>query len=52
MSTKKQKSQAFTYVNMYPTSLQGRNTGPARQVKCKIDSGAGTSLMSLDEYKK
>ena len=48
----KQKSQAFTFVNMYPTSLQGKNTGPAKQVKCKIDSGAGANLMSLDDYKK
>ena len=48
----KQKSQAFTFVNMYPTSLQGKNTGPAQQFKCKIDSGAGASVMSLDDYKK
>ena len=52
MSTKKQKSQAFTFVNMYPTNLQGKNTGPAQQFKCKIDSGAGANLMSLDDYKK
>ena len=37
---------------MYPTSVQGKNTGPAKQVKCKIDSGAGTNVMSLDDYKK
>ena len=48
----KQKSQAFTFVNMYPTNLQGKNTGPAQQFKCKIDSGAGANLMSLDDYKK
>ena len=48
----KQKSQAFIFVNMYPTSVQGKNTGPAKQVKCKIDSGAGANLTSLDDYKK
>ena len=48
----KQKSQAFTYVNMYPTSVQDKNTGPVKQVKCKIDSGAGANVMSLDNYKK
>ena len=48
----KQKSQAFTFVNMYPTSLQGKNTGPAQQFKCKIDSGAGANAMSLDDNKK
>ena len=48
----KQKSQAFTFVNMYPTSLQGKNTGLAQQFKCKIDSGPGANLMSLDDYKK
>ena len=37
----KQKSQAFTFINIYPTSLQGKNTGPAQQFKCKTDSGAG-----------
>ena len=40
-----QKSQAFTFINIYPTSLQGRNTGPTQQVKCKIDSGAGAKVM-------
>ena len=48
----KQKNQAFTYINIYPTSLQGKNSGPAQQVKCKIDSGAGANVMSLDDYKK
>ena len=48
----KQKSQAFTYVNMYPTSVQIKNTGPAKQVICKMDSGAGASVMSLNDYKK
>ena len=24
----KQKSQEFTFINIYPTSLQGKNTGP------------------------
>ena len=47
----KQKSQVFTYVNIYPTSVQGKNAGPAKQVKCKIDSGAGANVMSLDDYK-
>ena len=51
MSTK-QKSQAFTYINIYQTSLQGKNTGPGQQAKCKIDSGAGANVMSLDDYKK
>ena len=49
---KTQKSQAFTFINIYPTSLQDKNTGPAQQVKCKIDSGAGANVMSLDVYKK
>ena len=29
----KRKSQAFTFVNMYPTSLQGKNTGPSPAVQ-------------------
>ena len=37
---------------MYSTSVQGKNTGPAKQVKCKIDSGAGANLMSLNDYQK
>ena len=37
---------------MYPTSLQGKNAGSAKQVKCKIDSGAGANVMSLDDSKK
>ena len=48
----KQKSQVFTYVNIYPTSLQGRNIGQARQVKCKTDSGAGANVMSLGDHKR
>ena len=47
-----QKSQAFTFINKHPTSLQGKNTGPVQQFKCKIDSGAGANVMSLDDYKK
>ena len=48
---KKQKCQAFTFINIYTTSLQGKNTGPAQQFKCKIDTGAGANVMSLDDYK-
>ena len=48
----KQKNQAFTFINIYPTSLQGKNTGPSHQFKCKIDTGAGANVMSLDDYKK
>ena len=48
----KQKSQAFTFVSVYPTSVQGKNTGPAQQFKCKIDSGAAANVMSLNDYKK
>ena len=48
----KQKSPAFTFINIYPTSLQGKNTRPAQQFKCKIDTGAGANVMSLDDYKK
>ena len=48
----RKKSQAFTYVNMYLTSSHGRNTGSVQQVKCKIDTGAGANVMSLDDYKK
>ena len=48
----KQKSQAFTFINIYQTSLQGKNTGPAQQFKCKIDTGAGANVMSLDDYKE
>ena len=32
--------------------MQGKNTGPAKQVKCKTDSGAGANVMSLDDYTK
>ena len=48
----KQRIQTFTYISIYPTTLQGRNTGPAQQVKWKIESGAGANVMSLDDYKK
>ena len=41
----KQKSQAFSFINIYPTSLQGKNTGPAKQFKCKIDSVARANVM-------
>ena len=48
-----QKSHTFTYVNMYPTSLQGKNACPAQQVKCKIDSAeAVANVLSLGDYKK
>ena len=36
----------------YPSSLQGENTGPVQQFKCKTDSEAGANVMSLDDYKK
>ena len=47
----KQKSQAFTFINIYPTSWQGKNTGPTQQFKCKIDSGAAANVMSLHDCK-
>ena len=50
----KQKSQTFTYVNMFPTNRQDRNTGPSREMKYKIDNEAAAeaNLMPLDDYKK
>ena len=48
----KQKSQVFTFMNIYPNSLQGTNTGPAQQIKCKIDSGAQANVISLHGHKK
>ena len=39
------KSQAFFYVDMYPTGRKGSYTGPAKQVKCKEDCGAMANIM-------
>ena len=52
MSTKNRKARHSHSLNIYPTSLQGKNTGPAQQFKCKIDTGARANVMSLDDYKK
>ena len=41
-----------SHVNMFPTNRQAKNTGPSIKMKCKIDTGAGANLMSLDDYKK
>ena len=30
---------------------KGKNTGPSREMNCKIDNGGRTNLMSLDDYK-
>ena len=37
---------------MFPTNRQGINTGPSREMKCKIDIGEGANMISLDDYKK
>ena len=45
------KSQGFVYVDMYPTDRQGICTGPAKQVKCKVDCGAMANIMQLSNFK-
>ena len=45
------KSQAFVYVDMYPTDREGSCTGLANQVKCKVDCGAMANIMPLSVFK-
>ena len=45
------KSQAFVYVDMYPTDGKGICTGPPKQVKCKVDCGAMANTMPLSIFK-
>ena len=33
-------------------NVKCKNTGPPREMKCKTDIGAGSNLMSPDDYKK
>ena len=46
------KKLAFLYVNMYPTDRKGNCTGPAKQVKCKVDCGAMANIMPLSVFKR
>ena len=39
------------YVDMYPTDRKGICTGPAEQVKCKVDCGEIDNIMSLSIIK-
>ena len=41
------KSQAFVYIDMYPTDRKGICTSPGGQVKCKVDCGAMANIMPL-----
>ena len=45
------KSQIFVYVYMYPTDRKDICTGPAKQVKCKVDCGAMANIMPLSIFK-
>ena len=46
------KSQAFVYVDMYPTDRKGSHTGPAKQAICKVDHGAMANIMPLSVFKR
>ena len=46
------KSQAFVYVDMYPTDRKDSCTGPTKQVKCKVACGAMASIMPLSIFKR
>ena len=46
------KSQTFVYAYMYPTDRKGSCTGPAKQVKCKVDCGAMANIMPLSVFKR
>ena len=48
----KSKTQIFTRIKMYPTSKEGKVTGQAQEIKCKLDTGAGANVMSLKDYKR
>ena len=43
--------QAFTRVQMFPMNQMGKATGnKPKGIKCKLDTGAGVSIMSLSIY--
>ena len=44
------KHQAFVYVDMYPTDRKGSCTGPAKQVKGKVDCGTMANIMPLSIF--
>ena len=46
------KSQAFVYVDMYPTDRKGSCASPAKQVKCNIDCRAMANIMPLHVFKR
>ena len=52
MFLQKSKTQAITRIKMYPTSKEGKVTGHAQEIKCKLDTGAGANVMSLKDYKR
>ena len=45
------KSQAFVCADMYPTDRKGICTGPAKQVKCKVDCSVMANIMPLGIFK-
>ena len=46
------KSQAFVYVDMFPTDRKSSCTGPAKQVKCKVDCEAMANIRPLSVFKE
>ena len=46
------KIQAFTNVAMCPTNKEGKGTAQSKVFKCKLDSVAGTNVMSLKTYRE
>ena len=48
----KSKTQAFTRIKMYPTSKEGKVTGQAQEIKCKLDTGPDANVVSLKDYKR
>ena len=48
----RQKFQAFTIVGMLPEDTKGKITGPAIEIKCKIDTGAAANVMPISTFRK
>ena len=47
-----ERSQTFTRVSMCPEYTNGKISEPPIQVKCKIDTGAGSNIMPIYVFRK
>ena len=49
---KRHKSQAFIRISMLPEDTKDKVIGPAIDVRCKIDTGAGANVMPTSAFRK